>query len=56
VTRTFTIITTFANETACDLHDRMPMILEPEDWPTWLGEVAGDPAEMLRPASQSSLG
>jgi putative SOS response-associated peptidase YedK len=22
-----------------ELHDRMPVILEPEDWSAWLGEV-----------------
>jgi hypothetical protein len=49
VLRTFTI-TTYANEVVGELHDRMPVILEPEDWPTWLGEVEGDPATLLRPA------
>jgi putative SOS response-associated peptidase YedK len=39
VTRAFTIITTYANDTVGGLHDRMPVILEPEDWPTWLGEI-----------------
>ncbi len=44
VLRTFTIITTDANETVGELHNRMPVILEQQDWPTWLGEVEGDPA------------
>ena len=30
VTRTFTIITTYANEVVGELHDRMPVILEPK--------------------------
>jgi putative SOS response-associated peptidase YedK len=38
-----------------ELHDRMPVILEPEDWPTWLGEVEGDPATLLRPAGDDVL-
>jgi putative SOS response-associated peptidase YedK len=39
VLRTFTIVTTYANKVGGELHDRMPVILEPEDWPAWLGEV-----------------
>ena len=31
------------------MHDRMPAILEPGDWAGWLGEVAADPAALLRP-------
>lgn len=30
------IITTTANEEMANLHDRMPVILEPEDWDRWL--------------------
>jgi putative SOS response-associated peptidase YedK len=33
VERTFTIITTNANAIVGELHDRMPEILEPRDWP-----------------------
>ena len=51
VLRTFTIATTAANDDLAPLHDRMPVILEPDDWPVWLGEEAGEPAELLRPAS-----
>ena len=38
VTRTYTIVTTKPNVEMDGLHDRMPLILEPSDWPTWLGE------------------
>jgi putative SOS response-associated peptidase YedK len=55
VLRTYTVITTAANVTMAELHDRMPVILEPEDWPTWLGETAGDPASLLRPAADDVL-
>jgi putative SOS response-associated peptidase YedK len=55
VTRSFTIITTYANEVVGELHDRMPVILEPPDWPAWLGEVEGDPATLLRPAGDNVL-
>jgi putative SOS response-associated peptidase YedK len=33
----------------------MPVILEPPDWPAWLGEVEGDPATLLRPAGDNVL-
>ena len=33
---TCTIITTAANEQIATLHDRMPVILEPENWKAWL--------------------
>lgn len=29
------------------LHDRMPLVLEPRDWPAWLGEVDADPTALL---------
>lgn len=51
VMRTFTIVTTSANTTLRPLHERMPVVLEPVDWPTWLGEIEGDPASLLRPSS-----
>ena len=50
VLRTFTIMTTTPNAEMSDLHDRMPVILNKQDWPTWLGEVEGDCGELLRPA------
>jgi putative SOS response-associated peptidase YedK len=34
VTKACTIITTEANPTMAEPHDRMPVILEPNDWPT----------------------
>ena len=55
ILRTFTILTTNANATMAELHDRMPVILEPTDWPIWLGEVEGDPAALLRPAADHVL-
>jgi putative SOS response-associated peptidase YedK len=38
VLRTFPIITTNTNATVGELHDRMPVILEPQDWQTRAGE------------------
>jgi putative SOS response-associated peptidase YedK len=49
VTRAFAIITTDANKMTAKLHDRMPVILEPQGSPTWLGVVDGVAATLLRP-------
>ena len=44
--RSFAIVTTAANSLLAPVHDRMPVILAPENWPTWLGECAADPDEL----------
>jgi len=36
--RSFAIITTEPNELCAELHNRMPVILNPDTWPVWLGE------------------
>ena len=55
VLRTFTIATTTANADMAKLHDRMPVILEPADWPVWLGEQDGDYGGLLRPAPAGTV-
>lgn len=55
ILRSFTIVTTKANAEMGRLHDRMPVILEEEDWRAWLGEVPRDPTELLRPAADGIL-
>jgi putative SOS response-associated peptidase YedK len=55
VLRSFTIVTTTANATLRPLHERMPVVLEPADWPAWLGETPADPAALLRPAAEDVL-
>lgn len=47
VERTFTIIATEASVGAAQLHNRMSLILQPSDWPVWLGEAEFDPAALL---------
>lgn len=52
---TCTVITTEANAIAKDVHHRMPVVLEPEQWQDWL---MGSPArahELLKPASEDVL-
>jgi putative SOS response-associated peptidase YedK len=51
VLRSFAIVTTNANPVLRPLHERMPVILEPADWPVWLGEADGDAPALLRPSS-----
>jgi putative SOS response-associated peptidase YedK len=49
---TFTIVTTTANTLVAPLHDRMPVILKPEQWPQWLAEKPVSPGQlqaMLKP-------
>jgi putative SOS response-associated peptidase YedK len=45
--RTFTIITTDANELVARLHDRMPVVIGPDDRERWL--KGPNPKELLRP-------
>jgi putative SOS response-associated peptidase YedK len=42
------VVTTNANELVAEIHDRMPVILRPEDYERWLGPEA-DPGDMLQP-------
>jgi putative SOS response-associated peptidase YedK len=44
--RSFAIVTTSANQLLAPVHDRMPVILRPENWPLWLGEVPTDPVQL----------
>lgn len=44
--RTFAIVTRAANETIRPLHDRMPVVLEPEDWGIWLAPEDADPVAL----------
>jgi len=47
--RTFTIITTDANEMMTEIHDRMPLIITPRDYVRWLSDEP-DPHDLLRPS------
>lgn len=53
--RSFTIVTADAIEALRPIHPRMPVMLEPADWPAWLGETETTPdrlAAMLRPPAE----
>jgi putative SOS response-associated peptidase YedK len=47
ITRTYCIITTAANSLVAQIHSRMPVVLEEEHWPVWLGEQPGDVMALL---------
>ncbi len=55
---TATIITTSAPDELGQIHDRMPMVIEPDRWADWLDPASGDPAELaalLAPAASGGL-
>lgn len=45
--RSYTVITTEANEKQALVHPRMPAILPPEVWDAWLGEEPAEPEDLL---------
>jgi len=47
IVRTFTIVTTDANDKLRPLHDRMPVILARDVWPAWLGEKEAKPDDLV---------
>ena len=56
--RTFSIVTTVANETLAPIHDRMPVILPADAWELWLGGEeagAGELQGLLVPAPAAGL-
>lgn len=58
VTRTAAIFTTAANGTMAPLHDRMPVVLEENQWAPYLGEAGAETAAayaMLRPCPENIL-
>lgn len=46
--RTFAVLTCPANALMAEIHDRMPVILAPEDYERWLSDEP-DPRDLLRP-------
>ncbi len=54
VVRTFAIVTTDANATMRAVHDRMPVILAPDDWAEWL-ERDGRPSGAAAVRARRSL-
>ena len=53
IIRSYAIVTTTACEALQPIHERMPVVLEPADWPLWLGEEPGDPHALIGPSKAS---
>jgi putative SOS response-associated peptidase YedK len=51
--RSCTIIVTGASALTCEIHDRMPVLLEPHQIDAWVNGTAG--AELLKPAVADAL-
>lgn len=52
---TCAIVTTGANATLSAIHHRMPVILDPADWPLWLGEAGKGAAALMHPGAEDVL-
>jgi putative SOS response-associated peptidase YedK len=56
--RSCAIITTTPNSLVANIHDRMPVILEPDQYARWLGQTAASPEElkaMLQPYAAEAM-
>jgi putative SOS response-associated peptidase YedK len=47
--RTFAVITCPANEMMARIHDRMPVIIAPDNYDRWLANIEPDPHDLLVP-------
>jgi putative SOS response-associated peptidase YedK len=52
---TFTILTTDANATVAPTHDRMPVIVEPTNYATWLDAANSADGSLLRPFAAEAI-
>ena len=50
--RTCAIVTTAANQTLGQIHHRMPLMLEQQDWGLWLGEEGRGAARLMQPSAE----
>lgn len=55
ILRTCCIITTGPNKVMEPIHDRMPVIIAPEDWQRWLFGAAEDIQELIRPYAPEAM-
>ncbi|MHA6346128.1 SOS response-associated peptidase [Roseivivax sp. CAU 1761] len=52
---TCAIVTCTAEGRMAELHHRMPVVLDPGDWPLWLGESGHGAATLMRPMPEGAL-
>lgn len=49
------LVTTAANKAMSQIHHRMPVILEKDDWALWLGEAGHGAATLMRASDEDAL-
>ncbi len=49
------VVTCAANAAMGRIHDRLPVILEPADWPLWLGEAGRGAAVLMKACAEDAL-
>lgn len=52
---TLAILTTAANSAMAPIHDRLPLVIEQDDWGLWLGEKGHGAAVLMKPAGDAVL-
>lgn len=52
---TCAVVTTAANTGMSAIHHRMPLILEPDQWALWLGELGKGAARLMQPGQEGVL-
>ncbi|MFQ8430686.1 SOS response-associated peptidase [Amaricoccus sp. W119] len=52
--RSFAVLTCPANAMMAEIHDRMPVIIAPEDYERWLSDTP-DPRDLLRPYPSAAM-
>lgn len=52
---TCAVVTCGANDAMAPIHDRLPVILDPADWPLWLGEAGKGAAPLMVPVADDAL-
>ena len=52
---TFTIVTTEPSKFAAQFHNRMPLVLEPNTWESWLRGDPDSAASLMKPANEDML-
>lgn len=51
----FAVVTTEANAAMAPIHQRIPVVIEPEDWGLWLGEQGKGAARLMQPPAEDVL-
>ncbi len=54
-TPTCVIITCPPNAVLAPIHERMPVVVAPDDWALWLGEAGPGASQLMRPAPDETL-